>query len=112
MPRTLSRRAFFTGRRAEPLNSVARPGVVDGKSARMVAQLAANCLAVGGVACSVCADPCEPRALRVRPLLGGRALPVIDMDSCTGCGDCVRLCPVGALSVVDAPTASEEAACA
>ncbi|MGE5546336.1 MAG: 4Fe-4S dicluster domain-containing protein [Solirubrobacterales bacterium] len=74
--------------------------------------MAASCLAVNGVTCSVCADPCEPRALRVRPLVGGRALPVIDAASCTGCGDCLTVCPVGALALVPVPPAAEEAACA
>lgn len=112
MPRTLSRRAFFLGRGAVPGTTAPSVGGAGPDSARRVAELAANCLAVNGVACGTCADPCEPRALRLRPLLGGRALPVIDVETCTGCGDCAAICPVGALAVVTAPAASEDAACA
>lgn len=112
MPRTLSRRAFLTGGRATVAEAPRRPGALDGGAVRHVAELAATCLAVNGVTCSICADPCESSALRVKPLMGGRALPVIDIETCTGCGDCVRLCPVGALAVVATTAASEDAACA
>lgn len=106
MSGTLSRRAFLTGaRRADPVHAqaaaTARVAAVDGA-----------CLAVQGVTCSTCVDPCEPRALRLRPLLGGRALPVIDAAACTGCGDCLSVCPVGALSLVPVASPSEEQACA
>ncbi|MBC7908779.1 MAG: 4Fe-4S dicluster domain-containing protein [Rhodospirillaceae bacterium] len=84
----LSRRAFFT-RHPEP-SEVTGP---------QVAVLGVGCLSVNGVMCGICADPCEPRALRVRPLGGGRALPTIDFAACTGCGDCLSVCPVGALAL-------------
>ena len=28
-------------------------------------------------------------------------LPEIDTDICTGCGDCVAVCPTGALAIVE-----------
>jgi NAD-dependent dihydropyrimidine dehydrogenase PreA subunit len=28
-------------------------------------------------------------------------LPEIDEDACTGCGDCVAVCPTGALALAD-----------
>lgn len=105
MPQALSRRAFLTGRRRQSLPPSARHA-----GTRRVAEVAANCLAVNAVACSACADPCAPRALRVMPLAGGRALPIVDVNACTGCGDCARVCPVGAL--VMAEVEPEEAACA
>ncbi|MFQ3630028.1 ATP-binding protein [Roseiflexus sp.] len=29
------------------------------------------------------------------------ALPVIDLDRCTGCGQCVRRCPTRAVELID-----------
>jgi ferredoxin-type protein NapF len=108
MPANLSRRAFFTrpvrGAMPEPQSAAAAP--------RVVALVGHGCLAAQAVTCGTCADPCEPRALRIRPLLGGRALPVIDVAACTGCGDCLSVCPVGALSLVPAPSLAEENPCA
>ena len=65
----------------------------------LVAVLGGGCLAVQGIACGTCSDPCEPGALKVRPLPGGRAIPLIDAAACTGCGDCLNVCPVGALNL-------------
>lgn len=31
----------------------------------------------------------------------GDVLPEINVDACTGCGDCVPACPTSALAVVD-----------
>jgi ferredoxin-type protein NapF len=106
MSANLSRRAFLTrpvrGPAPEP-QSVAT---------RVVAAVGHGCLAARAVTCGTCADPCEPRALRIRPLLGGRALPVIDAMACTSCGDCLSVCPAGALSLVPVPAPSEEKVCA
>lgn len=102
----LSRRAFLTRSRRD----ISAPA--DVVAAAMVAAVDGACLAARGVTCGTCSDPCEPRALRLRPLLGGRALPVIDAAACTGCGDCLSVCPVGALSLVPVASPSEEPACA
>jgi ferredoxin-type protein NapF len=74
-----------------------------------VAVVAGGCLAVRGVACVACADPCEPRALRIRPMLGGRAMPMVESETCTGCGDCLKVCPVGAISLEPAKSLQAEA---
>ena len=58
-----------------------------------------TCIAFQGVECRACADPCEPRAIRMRPRIGGVALPTIDLSSCTGCGACYAPCPVQALRI-------------
>lgn len=103
----LSRRAFLTQFRRD------HSALADIATATaLVAAVDGACLAARGVTCGTCADPCEPRALRLRPLLGGRALPVIDAAACTGCGDCLSVCPVGALSLVPVASPSEEPACA
>jgi ferredoxin-type protein NapF len=60
-----------------------------------------HCLALRGVECRVCGDACEASALRFVPTLGGIAQLRIDREACTGCGDCISICPVHALRVVD-----------
>lgn len=62
-------------------------------------QVAGHCLARRGVECRVCGDACEPRALRFVPARGGIAQLQVDTAACTGCGDCLAVCPVGALSL-------------
>ena len=60
-----------------------------------------NCLPFIGVHCESCRDACVADAIRMRPRIGGPAQPAIDLESCTGCGACVAVCPVRALSVTN-----------
>ena len=62
-------------------------------------QVADTCLARRGVECRVCGDACDARALRFVPSPGGIAQLRIDADACTGCGECLGVCPVVALSL-------------
>ncbi len=63
------------------------------------AALGSDCLSAAGIACRACEDSCEIRAIRFRPMRGGRARPDIEPDTCTGCGGCIATCPTGALSL-------------
>jgi len=63
------------------------------------AVVGAGCLAVKGVTCQVCADFCEPRALHLPLMVGGRRLPLIKTTTCTGCGGCVAPCPTHAITL-------------
>ncbi|TBW40461.1 ferredoxin-type protein NapF [Siculibacillus lacustris] len=63
------------------------------------AEIAGNCLAIGGVHCRSCGDACDERAVSFVPRPDGRFLPIIDVDRCTGCGACVGVCPVTAVAV-------------
>lgn len=58
----------------------------------------ARCLSVRGVTCRLCEDACEPQAIRFRLWTGGRAVPIISEDACTGCGECSAVCPEHALA--------------
>lgn len=58
-----------------------------------------SCLPVRGVQCRICEDACDPGAIRFPPRVGGHLLPHFDLDQCTGCGACVSVCPVKAISL-------------
>lgn len=60
-----------------------------------------GCLARNNVACQSCRDACPQQAIRFRPRTGGPFLPEVDVDSCTGCGACIGVCPVGAIGIAD-----------
>jgi ferredoxin-type protein NapF len=63
------------------------------------ARIDSHCLAQRKVECRVCGEACQARAISFRPVPGGVALPEFDPARCTGCGDCVRPCPVSAVSM-------------
>jgi ferredoxin-type protein NapF len=67
---------------------------------RQVARPQPGCLALRGIDCRLCADSCEPRVLRFRPRQGGMPLPVVIEADCSGCGDCLAVCPTAALLLV------------
>lgn len=94
-----SRRGFL--KRVAPLP--ARP-----QDGPLRAALVGACLEAQGVACRLCEDRCEPRAIRFRPAPGGRATLMLDRTACDGCGDCIRPCPAGALDLI--PFTEESAA--
>jgi len=63
------------------------------------AHINTSCIETRGVTCRVCEDACEQQAIRFRPRLGGGAIGSVTETSCTGCGGCVLVCPVNAISV-------------
>lgn len=60
---------------------------------------AEDCLTTQGVHCRSCEDYCEPRAIRFPPRAGGTPQPLLDTESCTGCGACVAPCPTRAIAM-------------
>jgi ferredoxin-type protein NapF len=63
-----------------------------------------RCLPRRGVICQSCKDACEATAIVVAP--ARMPVPVVDLDQCTGCGACVAVCPVDAITVVGQPEAA------
>jgi len=58
-----------------------------------------HCLSFSGVLCRACGDHCETRAISFTLLSQGRSLPEIYKKSCTGCGQCITVCPTDAISI-------------
>lgn len=69
------------------------------------ARINSGCLSRNGVICRSCQDACESRAIRFRLQTGGRAEPILDRDTCTGCGACVSVCPVQSVELEAVPSA-------
>lgn len=61
--------------------------------------VSAACLNRQSVECRLCGDTCEVRALRFVPARGGISQLQVVEDACTGCGACVSVCPVKAISL-------------
>lgn len=80
-----SRREFLLGRAPRP----AAPQAIIGT----------GCLEGGGIVCQACRDACLPLAVRFLPAPGGASHPVIDASRCTGCGECIEVCPAGAITL-------------
>ena len=59
-----------------------------------------RCVTLQSVICRSCSEQCEVHAI-VFPLSAGRVpQPQLDNTMCTGCGACVSVCPVNAISVM------------
>ncbi|WP_089258838.1 ferredoxin-type protein NapF [Cereibacter sphaeroides] len=76
-----------------PVFDLARPAFAH------LAAVKEGCLAQEGVACMACADICPEAAIRLRPRIGGPALPELSSSLCTGCGACLAGCPAEALTI-------------
>ena len=81
------------------------PGALAGQAALpehawcQIAAIGAACLSTRGIVCRACGDACEPRAIRFRLAVGGKAMPEVDSARCNGCGACVGVCPVQAVGI-------------
>jgi len=76
-------------------------GALDAAAARpwaWRADVGADCLSYNGITCRACSDSCEAGAIRFRLMTGGRDVPLLDPSDCTGCGTCLSVCPVSAIS--------------
>jgi ferredoxin-type protein NapF len=63
------------------------------------AEIAKDCLAHQNILCSTCGDNCEVEAISFQPAVGTVPQPQVDTNTCTGCGECYRYCPVDAIQI-------------
>lgn len=90
MNATLTRRSLF---------KAFRPTAEAGEPIERVAQIGPACVEPRGVTCRRCGESCDLGAIRFRLVRGG-AQPLLDISTCTGCGDCAPVCPVSAIALV------------
>jgi ferredoxin-type protein NapF len=67
--------------------------------AHALARIGTACLDRQGIVCQACRDTCLTRAVRFLPLAGGISTPVVDESRCTGCGECLSVCPTHAITL-------------
>ncbi len=75
---------------------------------RWRAQITERCLSLRGIVCRSCGDACDTDAIRFRLEVGGRATPMLDIDACNGCGECLAICPEDAVALVEPEPLQEE----
>lgn len=99
MPRPMSRRSLFSAVLPFASGRDAHAPRLDETRPEQVATVSsANaCVERHGVVCRRCVEACEHSAIRIlgRERLGA----VIDAAACTGCGDCIPVCPVEAIAL-------------
>ena len=66
---------------------------------QLIARIGSGCLVARGTLCRTCGDVCDGRAIRFIPRGEGFARPEVDVNLCSGCGACGRVCPVQAIEI-------------
>ncbi|MDM8562072.1 ferredoxin-type protein NapF [Candidatus Marithioploca araucensis] len=61
------------------------------------AYIETNCLAKQGVICLTCRENCELKAIQLP--LSPVAVPIVNLEECSGCGACYQICPVTAITI-------------
>jgi ferredoxin-type protein NapF len=98
-PAHLGRRGFLFG----------KSETADDPPVRPIAAIATSCLALRGVACMSCRDACLAGAIHFALAPGG-AVPRVEIDACTGCADCIAVCPTSAITIALLSTGSSPGA--
>ncbi len=68
-------------------------------------QIGPACLATQNIDCQICKEACEYEAISLSFHRNRVAQPLLDNDTCTGCGACVKRCPIDVISLQQ-PTAT------
>ena len=71
-------------------------------------EITTQCLTENRVECRSCQDSCPMNAIRFRLQLGGVAKPILDLESCNGCGACLSVCPTKAIKIFNIETNIDE----
>ncbi len=58
-----------------------------------------NCFSMNATICRSCGESCDDEAIKFNLKLGGIAEPVLNTETCTGCGACLSVCPVQAVKL-------------
>lgn len=114
---TVSRRGLF--RAFKPFEQMSPESDVSGaamarfnEQGARLARFNETCVELRGVVCRRCGDSCHPRAIVFRVQPGGTARPLLAGERCTGCGDCLPVCPTNAISLIPVERAALFAALA
>jgi len=76
---------------------------------KLKANILPACLSLNAVICRSCGEVCEERAISFKLELGGVARPNINVETCTGCGECFAVCPIKSVEISPADPRSEAA---
>ena len=58
-----------------------------------------ECFSARGIVCRSCGEICESRAIQFKPGIAGRTQVNLNTAACNGCGECVHVCPAGAIKI-------------
>jgi len=58
-----------------------------------------QCISMSSVFCRSCGDVCPEEAINFQYIKRAIAQPVVNSEQCSGCGACISVCPVDAISI-------------
>ena len=96
-----TRRALLRGRWLRERG----PGAMAATGPELAVLSQPDCLPWNGVVCMSCVTACDDDAIP----LDQRSRPRVDVETCTGCADCIVVCPTEALSMAPAAIARASA---